>query len=178
MKESGNRRPWSPAIARRGMATVPKISALIRTRNDAARIGRALDSLRPCDEVLVIDDRSEDRTRELARAHGATVKEGQAGIPPETYLAEAHHDWIFCLRPTEALSEALEASLFLWKENDPGPAKGYSVGVREESESGWKTCPAEMRLVNRHRNHWLGDLPPNDPGATALVGDLLRFRNP
>ena len=41
---------------------MPKISALLHTHNDALRLGRVLDSLRPCDEVLVIDEDSEDDT--------------------------------------------------------------------------------------------------------------------
>ena len=32
---------------------MPKFTALLRTHNDALRLGRALQSLRPCDEVLV-----------------------------------------------------------------------------------------------------------------------------
>ena len=41
---------------------MPKTTALLHTHNDALRLGRALDSLRPCDEVLVIDEGSEDDT--------------------------------------------------------------------------------------------------------------------
>jgi glycosyltransferase involved in cell wall biosynthesis len=50
-----------------------RISALVHAKNDAQRIGRALESLRPCDEVLVIDHDSEDETVKIARDHGATV---------------------------------------------------------------------------------------------------------
>ncbi len=46
---------------------MPKISAIIHTHNDAQRIGRALGSLRPCDEVLVIDHSSSDETGKIAR---------------------------------------------------------------------------------------------------------------
>jgi hypothetical protein len=137
-----------------------------------------LDSLRPCDEVLVIAHGEEPATQKIAREHGATVKPGVAGVSSGVYLVDAAHDWILCIRPDEALSEALEASLFEWKETDPGDAIGFSVRVRQETASGWKQCPPETRLVNRQRINWTSHLPPTDPAAPVLAGDLLRFSAP
>lgn len=167
-----------------------KITALIHTHNDEQRIGRALDSLRACDEVLVIDHGSTDRTRKVAGQHGAEVKKGVPGVNPGVYAIDARYDWIFCLLPTEAVSEALEASLFDWKDkqeeasdqadqdkNAPSAAS-YSVRVRQETADGWKDLPAETRLVNRKKLNWSEHLPHNDPDAELLVGDLLRFANP
>ncbi len=157
---------------------MPKITALIHTKNDAQRIGRAIESLRPCDEVLIVDHGSEDETRHNARHHGATVITGVPGVDHGTYLVDARHDWILCLRASEALTEGLEAALFEWKEGDAGDVNGYSVPVRVEEENGWTTLPPETRLVNRNRLNWTTDLPPNDPKAPQLHGDLLRFRTP
>ncbi len=55
---------------------------------------------------------------------------------------------------------------------------GIAVGVREESDGGWKTCTSELRLVNRTRLNWTGDLPPNTDGPPGVAGDLIRFQNP
>lgn len=156
---------------------MPKITALIHAHADAARIGRLLESLRPCDEVLVIAHAG-DETQKLAREHGATVKQGVEGVSAGVHLVDAANDWIFCARPDEALSEALEAALFDWKEKDPGEALAFSVRIREETSSGWKTCPPETRLLNRNRINWTTPLPPYEPSAPVLAGDLLRFRNP
>ena len=41
---------------------MPKISALIHAHNDGLRIGRAVESLRCCDQVLVVDHDSTDDT--------------------------------------------------------------------------------------------------------------------
>ncbi len=157
---------------------MPKITAFIHSENDAPRIGRLLDSLRPCDEVLIIDNGSQDDTPKIAREHGATVKTAVSGVAPGAYLVDARHDWLLCLRPSEALSEGLEAALFEWKDQDPGESVGFSVAVREESPSGWKRCPPEMRLVNRNRINWTANLPPNEPNAKVLAGDLIRFSTP
>ena len=93
---------------------MPKITALLHTHNDALRLGRALESLRPCDEVLVIDDCSEDDTSRVAREHGATFKSALPGVTFGAYATDASHDWILCLRPNETLSDDLEAALFDW----------------------------------------------------------------
>ena len=98
---------------------MPKITALLHTHNDALRLGRTLDSLRPCDEVLVIDDCSEDDTSRVAREHGATLKTSIPGVTFGAYAADASHDWVLCLHPNETLSDDLEAALFDWKSREP-----------------------------------------------------------
>lgn len=169
-----------------------KITALVHTCNDAARIGRALESLRACDEVLVVDHASTDDTVKLARDHGAVVKEGVPGVSPGVYAMDAGHDWILCLLPSEAVSEGLEASLFEWKqrheeasdqdedEEDKPESTAGSVAfkVREETGDGWRELGAHTRLVNRRGVNWTGQLPPDDANAEILPGHLLRFHQP
>jgi len=167
-----------------------KITALVHTHNDAARIGRALESLRACDEVLVVDHASTDNTVKLARDHGAVVKEGVPGVSPGVYAMDADHDWILCMLPTEAVSEGLEASLFEWKErreetsaqaekDKPEPeACSVAFQVREETGNGWRELGAHTRLVNRKGINWSGHFPPDDANAEILPGHLLRFHKP
>ncbi len=157
---------------------MPKISALIHTHNDARRIGKTLDSLRPCDEVLVIDHASEDGTADVAHEHGATVKSAIVGVEPGAYAIDTRHQWVLCLLPGETLSEALEAALFEWKDTEPDEhVPGVSFSVREQSDKGWETHAPEMRLVNRDHVNWTGKLPPNATRADKLDGDLLRPRD-
>ena len=113
---------------------MPKISALLHTHNDALRLGRALDSLRPCDEVLIIDQDSEDETEKVAREHGATFKTAIAGVTSGAYAMDASHEWILYLRCNEALSDELEATLIEWKEAEPEETLAcYSVPIRAEN---------------------------------------------
>lgn len=157
---------------------MPKISALIHTHNDAARLGRTLDSLRPCDEVLVIDRHSDDDTPDIARAHGAAVKQAIAGVQAGAYAIDTRNEWVLCLRPGEAISESLEASLREWQDAEPDPdTPGYALPVRENVAGRWETRPPEMRLVNRNRVNWTEDVPPDARRAIQLQGDLLQFRD-
>src|SRR5919201_5878419 len=99
-----------------------KITATIITLNEERHISRAIESLRCCDEILVVDSGSTDRTVELARNLGARVIEtgwrGYAG--QKNYAAgQAAHDWVLSLDADEALSEALEAEIWSVKKSGP-----------------------------------------------------------
>lgn len=159
---------------------MPKITAILHTHNDAQRIGRALDSVRAADEVIVIDHGSTDDTAKVAGKHGAHVKTGVPGVTPGAYAIDARYDWILCLLPNEALSDALEATLLEWKQTGQEEAdpSGFSVAIREETDNGWQNHPPETRLVNRKLVNWSEALPANNPRSIPLQGEIMRFNNP
>jgi glycosyltransferase involved in cell wall biosynthesis len=152
---------------------MPPLSAILHTHNDELRLGRALESLRPCDELLIFDHGSQDGTSGVAREYGARVLPAS-----DADLSRAHHDWILCLLPNEALSEGLEASLFEWKLKEHAAGCAFSMAVREQAGDQWLLHPPTTRLVNRHARPWSGSLPPTDPQAQVLAGELLRFQQP
>jgi glycosyltransferase involved in cell wall biosynthesis len=161
---------------------MPAITALLHAQNDALRLGRALETLLPCEEILVVDHGSEDATRRIAREYGARVIKATAGAAPSQWLQFARHEWILCLEPRESLTEALAASLFEWAskwENESQPAPGataFSFFVREETANGWREHPTpQTRVVPRHWTRWQGLLPAPEPSAITLEGALLRF---
>ncbi len=153
-----------------------KITALIHACDNERSLGRALDSLRPCDEVIVVDHSSRDETVKIAREHGARVISGVPGVDRGAYAQDARNLWILCLLPQEALDEELEASLCEWIEEEHAEAQmGFNVAIREQNGAGWKPLQPEMRLANRKQINWTGDLPPVNPNAPKLVGDILRI---
>jgi len=47
-----------------------RVTVVIPTRDEEGLIGEIIDAVRPaCDEVLVVDGHSTDRTREIALEH-------------------------------------------------------------------------------------------------------------
>ena len=51
-----------------------RVTVVVPTRDEEGLIGEIIDAVRPnCDEVLVVDGHSRDRTREIAVAHQARV---------------------------------------------------------------------------------------------------------
>lgn len=158
---------------------MPSITALLHTENDALRLGRALESLRPCDEIVIVDHGSRDSTVLVAREYGARIL--AAGGSPAHSLESARHDWILCLDPRETLTEGLEASLYEWKSQAATEHRdaGFSVFLREEAPGGWLSLPTpQTRLVPRSWNRWNGYLPADQVSAVTLEGELLRFLSP
>lgn len=158
---------------------MPPITAILHTLNDGLRLGRALETLRPCDEILVIDHGSTDQTLRIAREYAATVRTSGHSITEA--LSWANHDWLLCLFPTESLSESLEAALFEWRLRAPREIAGIpscSAFVREQTESGWCELQGSTRLIPRTWNLWNGQMPCQDARSTMLQGDILRFRLP
>ena len=161
---------------------MPPITALLHTRNDALRLGRALETLLPCAEILIVDHDSGDATHRIARQYGARIVGATRDAGAENYLDLARNDWIFCLEPRESLTESLQVSLFEWgvlPQQDVFGTSAFSIHLREQVGDLWKdSSPPKVRLVPRNWTRWSGQLPAYDPSAVALQGELLQFAYP
>ena len=156
-----------------------KITATIITLNEERHIARAIESLRCCDEIVVIDSGSADRTTELAENLGARVIEspwrGYAG--QKNWAAErATYDWILSLDADEALSEGLEGELWNLKKNGPKydaytmPRMAQYLG-RWILHCGWYP-DRKVRLYNRHKARWVGDFVHESVQVRGRLGHL------
>ena len=159
---------------------MPAITALLFARNDALRIGRALETLRFPAEILVVDDQSSDRTVAVSRQYGARVI--AAGELARASTISTAQEWIFCMTPRESVSEDLEAVLFEWSLLPAGavlPGDCFSVGVREDVDQGSISHAApETRLVPRDWRIGPDGLPLACPKAQLLAGTIRRFSLP
>lgn len=92
-----------------------KISGLVISFNEEHNIVDCLRSLKQvCDDVVVVDSCSSDRTVELARAEGATVLvQPFLGDGPQRIhgLPHCRHDWVINLDADERLEPDLVAYL-------------------------------------------------------------------
>jgi glycosyltransferase involved in cell wall biosynthesis len=159
---------------------MPSITALLHTEDDALRLGRCLETLHPCDKIVVVDHGSRDLTVRIAREYGAIVLPAERESSPNFYLQHADPAWVFCLDPRESFTEGLSASLFEWKLLPLSPTpSAFSVQMREETDQGWAGLPTpQTRLVPYGWNRWMGRFPINEPSAATLEGELLRFTLP
>jgi hypothetical protein len=145
-------------------------------------LGRALETLLPCAEILVVDHESSDTTHRIARQYGARIVGATHTAGVQEYLDLVSNDWIFCLEPRESLTENLQVSLFEWSALPPQNVAGASaffLHLREQVGDAWTDfLTPEVRLVRRNWTRWSGQLPAYDPSAIALQGELLRFAYP
>src|ERR1700730_9268023 len=112
---------------------MPAFTALLHARNDARRLGRALETLLPCSEIVIVDHGSTDSTVRVARRYGARVLQAEQNIGMDGYLSIASCDWIFCLGSKESFTEGLQAALFVWSllpASKVVDVDGFSVAVR------------------------------------------------
>lgn len=97
-------------------------SVVIVCRNEAASIGRTLQSLDGIsDNILVYDNGSTDATKEIVRKFKTTLHEGPwegFGKTKQKAIGLAQHDWILSLDADEAIDEQLKHSLINWQPRD------------------------------------------------------------
>ncbi len=104
---------WERAAGR------PKVSALVLTFNEERHIGACLERLQWCDEIVVVDSFSSDRTPEIARRFDRVrlLQHTYYGAGPQRNWALRHlrHEWILIFdadeRCTPELRDELQAIL-------------------------------------------------------------------
>jgi glycosyltransferase involved in cell wall biosynthesis len=148
------------------------ISGTIITYNEEDHIEACIASLRRvCDEVVVVDSLSTDRTVALAEAAGARViSQAYLGEGPQRNITEreAAHDWILALDADERLDDELVATISGLRRDDPAVAYAFNrksyVGLR------WLRGPGfypdfVTRLYNRTRSAY--EPKPGHAGVRA-----------
>ena len=163
-----------------------QISATIIARNEENNIGRAIASLRFCDEIVVIDSGSTDRTVEIATSSGAVVARNDwPGYAAQKNFAAnaAAHDWILSIDADEEVSPELAASIHRLLEAGTQHV-GFDFARKARycgrwiTHSGWYP-DRKVRLYRRDTGSWKGDFVHESVVISGSVGhldgDLLHY---
>ena len=167
------------------------LSAVIIAFNEEERLPGALRSVAFCDEIVLVDAGSTDRTRELAQAAGARVV---VNAPWPGFLAQrrlateaARHDWVLAVDADERVSEGLRAEIEGLRERGltgPGyvlPRVSHYLG-RWIRATDWYPDP-QLRLFDRRRARWEGSLvhesvrPDGAPGRLRHELEHFSYRD-
>ena len=63
-----------------------RLSAIVLTKNEAKNLDRCFQSLKFCDQIIVIDDYSTDDSVEIAKKYGGGGHKGAAGFFSKTQV--------------------------------------------------------------------------------------------
>jgi glycosyltransferase involved in cell wall biosynthesis len=91
-----------------------KLTVTVITRNEAANIAGALESVKWADEIVVVDSRSSDETVDIARRHATRVEihDWEGYSEQRNFAAEiAANDWILAIDADERVPAALAAEI-------------------------------------------------------------------
>lgn len=156
------------------------LSAVLITKDEEQDLPAALESVRFCDERVVVDAGSRDRTRELAAAAGARVIDG---VPWPGFVAQrnravdaARHDWVLALDADERVTEELRAEIETLRRAGFACA-GYRVPRlthylgRAIRATDWYP-DWQLRLFDRTRGRWEGRLVHESVHVRGSVGRL------
>ncbi len=111
----------------------PKISAIVTTFNEERHIGACLETLLWCDEILVVDSFSTDRTPDIVSGF-ETVKFAQrtyygSASQKNWAMDQVEHEWILIFDAVERCSPELEAEILALLVKGPRQ-EGYTVHRR------------------------------------------------
>jgi glycosyltransferase involved in cell wall biosynthesis len=87
------------------------ISVVILTRNEEQNIQKCLESVKWCDEIIIIDDASSDNTIEIAKKYKVAIYRnplnGNFSAQRNFGLTKTKNDWILFVDSDEVVSDAL-----------------------------------------------------------------------
>lgn len=158
---------------------VPKVSVTVITRNEAANIAAALESVAWADEVVVVDSESTDDTVVLARrfTDKVIVRPWPGYVAQKNFAAaQASNDWIFSLDADERVPPPLAAEIRALVDRDPReagfrvPRVNFHLGRWIRSTDWYPDY--QLRLYHRGRAEWRGRHVHESVAANGPVGRL------
>ncbi|MFC1631543.1 glycosyltransferase family 2 protein [Candidatus Omnitrophota bacterium] len=91
------------------------ISAIVITKDEAAKIKRCLESVKWVDEIIVVDDQSSDETIETCKPYAQKIiiqkSEGNFDRQRNTGIDNASSDWILQLDADEVVTDRLRGAI-------------------------------------------------------------------
>ncbi len=147
------------------------ISTIIIAKNEEKNIERALKSVSWCDEILVIDDDSTDKTEIIAKNNGAKIiqksLENNFSKARNFALMQAEHEWVLFLDADEEVSKSLAFEIqnslktslidayeitrldYLWgRQLKYGDARAVLLRLARKNTGVWKGAVHENWVIN------------------------------
>lgn len=158
------------------------ISAVILTKNEEKNIEKCLESVSWCDERIVIDDYSQDKTVEIVKKSGAIVFQHKLvnfSDQRNFGLEKANGDWILFVDADERVSPALCFEINQHINNPIENNTGFNFRridnmFGQEMRYGEASALKFLRLAKKGSGKWKGDVHEE----WVISGKVLSLNNP
>ena len=178
-----NRSQFRSGSLRKLLPVKLPVSAIVVSFNEEENIGRCLESIKWCDEIVVVDSFSTDRTLEICRQFtDIVIQRKWTGYRDQKQFAHSQtsKDWVLMLDSDEEVTAALQTEIREALRTDGAKYAGYLVPRlvfyldRWWRRGGWYP-DYDVRLFRRDVATWGG----SDPHEKIIVdGPVRRLRNP
>jgi glycosyltransferase involved in cell wall biosynthesis len=165
------------------LSSLPSISAIVVCFNEEERIQECLESLSWCDEIVVVDAFSTDRTPEICRRYTDRFIQRQwMGYRDQKAYAhsQASKDWVLLVDSDERVTAELKDEILNALTGENGRYAGYALPRlvyyldRWWWRGGWYP-DYDVRLFRRERGTWGGSNPHE---KIFVDGPVCRLRHP
>jgi glycosyltransferase involved in cell wall biosynthesis len=163
------------------------LSVVVIVKNEEANIARCLEAVQCCDDLLVVDDFSEDRTREVAESLGARVVQNRfRSFAAQRNWALEHgslrHDWVLMLDADEIVPQALLQEIEVRLRNVASDVTGFLICRKTMFMGRWLRYSDGfpvwiMRLVRRDVVRFV-DAGHGEEPVPQVAGRLGRLHQP
>jgi len=147
-----------------------QITAIILAKNEESRIHKAIQTVSFCDEILIIDDESTDKTAEVVKKAGGQFishpkQNGFAG-QRNWAMEQAKHDWILFIDADEGISEDLKKEIGHIVKQKKSDISSYFIPRRDyfwnhemkHGETRNARTVGIVRLMKKDSGVWMGSV--------------------
>ncbi len=159
-----------------------KVSAAIITFNEEIIIEKTLSKLDWCDEIVIIDSGSTDKTIEICKKYNCNIYHNEFkgfGQQKQIALDKCKNNWVLSIDADEVLSDALREELINTFKSDKIKYNGFYLpfatnylgktlkfcGLRREKH---------LRLINKNHAHFT---TPKVHESIIVEGDVSKMKN-
>lgn len=166
------------------------ISAIVLAKDEEKNIGECLERLSWCDELIVIDDNSTDKTVEIARKKGAKVithsLDDDFSTARNFGLDQAKGEWVLFIDADERVSSALWYEIMQYTNSPSNEFVGFYL-KRIDHMWGKKLNHGEtgniklLRLAKKETGRWSGKVHESwdiKGKKSLLINSLLHYPHP
>ncbi|MCU7550856.1 glycosyltransferase family 2 protein [Chitinophagaceae bacterium LB-8] len=160
----------------------PKVSAVIITYNEEHILNKTLSQLWWCDEIIIIDSGSTDKTVEICKQFGCKIFTrtfNGYGEQKKYGVSNAKNDWILCLDADEVLSGPLIEEINTELSKNEMIFAGFEIPrtlvyVNKPFRYGKEANDLIIRLFNRNKGGWDGSIVHEKMILKGKLGKLSK----